>query len=81
MQLSEVNTKWAGSEAAYVAPTRNPTPNKGWTHSADAMKQNLLALNRPYVIDPLLGEAVGMPPCLFYQSHLVPSIAALPTAT
>lgn len=43
------------------------------------MKQNLPALNRSLVMDPLLGEASGMPP-VFYQSHLVPSTAALPTA-
>lgn len=42
------------------------------------MKQNLLALNRSSVMDPLLREASGMPP-VFYQSHLVPSTAALPT--
>lgn len=57
-----------------------PTPTEGWSHSADAMKQNLLALNRSSVMDPLLREASGMPP-VFYQSHLVPSTAALPTAS
>lgn len=31
-------------------------------------------------MDPLLSEASGMPP-VYYQSHLVPGTAALPTAT
>lgn len=56
-----------------------PTPTEGWSHSADAMKQNMLALKRSSVMDPILREASGMPP-VFYQSHLVPSTAALPTA-
>lgn len=80
MQLSEVNIKLAGSLAAYVAPARDPTPNKWWSHSAEAMKQNLLVLNTSFVIDPLPREGDGMSP-VFYQSHLVPSTAALPRAT
>lgn len=57
-----------------------PTPTEAWSHSADAVKQNLLALNRCLEMDPLPREAGGMP-LVFYQSHLVPSTIALPTAS
>lgn len=67
---------WVCSSLRGTSP--RPTPTKGWSHLADAMKQNLLALNRSTVMDPLPREAGGMPP-VFYQSHLVPSTAALPT--
>lgn len=69
---------WVCSRLRGTSPL--PKPTEGRSHSADAVKQNLPALNRSSVMDPLLREASGMPP-VFYQSHLVPSTAALPTAT
>lgn len=83
---SKVNTApWGEHKKGWVCSSLRgtsplPTPAEGWSHSAGAMKQNLLALKRSSVMDPLLMEASGMPP-VFYQSHLVPSTAALPTAT
>lgn len=74
---SEHKKGWVCSSLRGTSPL--PTPTEGWSHSADAMKQNLLALNRSSVMDLLLREASGMPP-VFYQSHLVPSTPALPTA-
>lgn len=56
-----------------------PAATEEWSHSADAMKPNPVALNGSHVMDPVLGEAGGMPP-VCYQSHLVPSTAGLPTA-
>lgn len=61
----------------WLSPTTNAM--EGWSHLADAMKQNLSALKRSFVMDPIPMEAGGMPP-VFYQNHLVPSTAALPTA-
>lgn len=69
---------WVRSSLRGTSP--RPTPSEGWSHSAGAMKQNPPALNRSSVRHPLPRQASGMPP-VSHQSHLVPSTAALPTAT